>query len=54
MGCMALITATVLCGARSEDLLLSESVHRVRTVFSTAGLRVEESHVIRHVNLLCC
>ena len=39
----------VLC-ARSQDLVMSVSVHRVHVVLSTLlDLRAEESRVVRHV-----
>ena len=34
----ALITAVILC-ARSQDLVMSVSVRKVRAVFSTAGFK---------------
>ena len=45
---MALIAATVLF-AKSRDSVPSVSRRSASVVFSTAGLRAEESHVIRHV-----
>ena len=35
-GFLALVTVLVLC-AKSQDLVLSVSVHKVHVVFSTAG-----------------
>ena len=43
------LITTLILGARSQDLLISASVYRIHVVFSTAGLRVEESRVVRHV-----
>ena len=42
MGCLALITATVLC-AMSHDSLLSMSVRRVHVVSRLPDLRAEEN-----------
>ena len=51
---MALLTTPVLC-ARSLDLLLSVSVHRVLVVISTLlDLRAEGSRVLRHGKPPCC